>query len=292
MRKQIIDAIYNWMELDERIFFLIGDMGINLVEKIEEKFPKRFVNVGIAEQNLIGVSAGLANAGFLPIAYTISNFLIHRCFEQIRNDIVLHQYPVTLIGTSAGFDNSPLAPTHHIIDEWGALRSFPGIDIYCPSSAKYAEGILPKVFKRNRPAYIRVPKGEFQSPASEQDVVHMKGTANKVLFVSYGTAAQDCLRAREQNPDFGCLILNQLVPLDRTGVITALNEYQKIVVVEDHFRDTGLYGMICELCASSRIAKDICSRSPENYDFEVGKSNAYFHKKYRFDSESLVADFR
>jgi transketolase C-terminal domain/subunit len=87
------------------------------------------------------------------------------------------------------------------------------------------------------------------------------------------------------------LILNQLVPLDREGVISALGEYQRIVVVEDHFRGTGLYGMICELCASSRITKDISSRSPENYDFEVGKSNAYFHKKYRFDFESLIADF-
>jgi len=292
MRKQIIDAIYNQMEVDERIFFLIGDMGINLVEKIEQKFPKRFVNVGIAEQNLISVSAGLANAGFRPIAYTISNFLIHRCFEQIRNDIVLHHYPVTLLGTSAGFDNSPLAPTHHIIDEWGALRSFPGMDIYSPSSVKYAESILTKVLARNRPAYIRVPKGEFASPNSEDDIVYLKGAANKVLLVSYGTAAQDCLRAQEKNPDFGCLILNQLVPLDRKGVLTALNDYGQIVVVEDHFGATGLYGMICELCASSGVLKQITSRSPDDYTFEVGKSNAYFHKKYRFDTESLLADLK
>ena len=86
MRKQIIDAIFNQMETDESIFFLTADMGINLVEKIEQKFPRRFVNVGIAEQNLIGVAAGLANAGFRPFAYTISNFLIQK-------EVLVQLYP-------------------------------------------------------------------------------------------------------------------------------------------------------------------------------------------------------
>eukprot|EP01034_Spumella_vulgaris_P011843 gene11843-15069_t len=85
------------MKTDERLFFLTGDMGINLVEPIEEAFPKRFLNVGIAEQNLIGVAAGLCNLGFLPVVYTISNFLIHRCLEQIRDDIVLHENKVILL---------------------------------------------------------------------------------------------------------------------------------------------------------------------------------------------------
>ena len=117
------------MEKDENIFFLTADMGINLVEQIQDKFPTRYANVGIAEQNMIGVAAGLANLGYKPFVYTISNFVIHRCLEQIRNDIILHKYPITLMGTSTGYDNAPLGPTHHIIDDWGCLRALPGIDI-------------------------------------------------------------------------------------------------------------------------------------------------------------------
>jgi len=90
VRGKILNALLARMKTDERLFFLTGDMGINLVEPIEEAFPKRFLNVGIAEQNLIGVAGGLCNLGFLPVVYTISNFLIHRCLEQIRDDIV-HQ---------------------------------------------------------------------------------------------------------------------------------------------------------------------------------------------------------
>ena len=122
MRNNIIASLMCAMEKDKNIFFLNADMGINLVEQIEEKFPDRYANVGIAEQNLIGVASGLANLGYKPFVYTISNFVIHRCFEQIRNDIILHQYPITLLGTSTGYDNAPLGPTHHIIDDWGCLR--------------------------------------------------------------------------------------------------------------------------------------------------------------------------
>ena len=87
MRNNIIASLINEMEKDDKIFFLTADMGINLVEQIQDKFPARFSNVGIAEQNMIGIAAGLANLGYKPFVYTISNFVIHRCFEQIRNDL-------------------------------------------------------------------------------------------------------------------------------------------------------------------------------------------------------------
>ena len=90
MRNAIIDQIHKEMKIDKNIFFLTADMGINLVEKIEIDFPDRFLNVGIAEQNLIGVASGLINLNFKVVVYTISNFLVHRCFEQLRNDISLH----------------------------------------------------------------------------------------------------------------------------------------------------------------------------------------------------------
>jgi transketolase len=129
MRGAFLDKLFQQMEIDETIFFLTADMGINLVEKFEEKYPDRFLNVGIAEQNLIGVAAGLAESGMRPYVYTISNFLVHRCLEQIRNDIVLHNLPVVLIGTSTGYDNGPLGPTHHMLEDWGTISNLQGIKI-------------------------------------------------------------------------------------------------------------------------------------------------------------------
>ena len=289
MRNIIIDSILSEMENDEKIFFLTADMGINLVEKIGEKFPNRFANVGIAEQNMISIASGLANLGFKPFVYTISNFIIHRCYEQIRNDIVLHKYPITLIGTSTGYDNAPLGPTHHIIDDWGALRNFPNIDIYCPSSIFYANSLISKILKLKRPAYIRIPKGEFQLPDSNNDIILIEGQIKKVLLVSYGSPVQECLKAREKNSDLSVLIFNKLRCIDEELLKNILSKYDRIIVIEDHFPSSGLYSVICEFCITNLIFKKIESLAPTDYVFDVGKSNNYFHKKFGFTDGDILS---
>jgi len=282
MRNNIIASLMREMEKDENIFFLTADMGINLVEQIQEKFPTRYTNVGIAEQNLIGVAAGLANLGYKPFVYTISNFVIHRCYEQIRNDIVLHQYPIVLMGTSTGYDNAPLGPTHHIIDDWGCLRGFPGIDIYCPGSVTYAESMVSKVLASQKPAYIRIPKGEFKDPESTDDIVWLQGQGRETLLISYGSPAQECIKMMGRDPKVSVLIFNKLTPVDEVRLSDILKEYKTLYVVEDHFPSTGLHGIICELCMQHKIYQDIYSLSPKNYVFEVGKTNEYYHKRFGF----------
>lgn len=288
MRGQIIDAIYAKMETNPDLFFLTADMGINLVEKFGEKYPDRYANVGIAEQNMVSISAGLANLGFRPFAYTISNFSIHRCFEQIRNDIGLHQYPVVLLGTSTGFDNAPLGPTHHIVDEWGALKSLPDIDIYCPSSVTYAAKLIDRVLEAGRPAYIRIPKGGNIEPASDEHMVHLKGTGHDTLLVSYGNPAQACLEARKLDPSLSVLVINRLRPLEESVLSKALSGYKSIFVVEDHLPQSGLYGSLCEFAVRTHVAGKIFSLAPTNYTFDVGTSPDYFFKKYGIDTPGIL----
>jgi transketolase len=289
MRGQIIDCIYERMATNPDVFFLTADMGINLVEKFEKTYPERFLNVGIAEQNLIGVSAGLANLGFRPFAYTISNFAVHRCFEQIRNDIALHDHPIVVFGTSTGYDNAPLGPTHHIIDDWGAIKSIPGIDIYCPSSVTYARSLVDHLLNTGRPSYVRVPKGAFRAPDSQEHLVLLPGTKPDVLLVSYGAPAQDCIAAQAKDPAVAVLVVNRLRPLDETLLADMLRPYGRILVIEDHFPSAGLYGSLCELMVRQRLTGRLESIAPRDYTLEVGTSNAFFHRKYGFDSDGIAA---
>jgi transketolase len=289
MRGQIIDAIFQRMGSNPDIFFLTGDMGINLVEKFEEKYPDRFLNVGIAEQNLVGVSAGLANLGFRPFAYTISNFAVHRCFEQIRNDIGIHDYPVVLLGTSTGYDNAPLGPTHHIIDDWGAIKAIPEIDIYCPSSVSYAGFLVDHLIATGRPAYVRIPKGEYKTPNSTDHFVLLPGSAQDIVLVSYGGPIQDCLDAQKRNPTLAVLAVNRLRPIEAEKLAQALMPHRRVIVVEDHFPSSGLYGSLCEVVARCPIAGRLESLAPRDYTLEVGTSNAYFHRKFGFDVEGILA---
>jgi transketolase len=288
MRGALIDSIFSQMEKNPDIFFLCADMGINLVEKFEQKYPERFANVGIAEQNLIGICAGLVNLGYRPFAYTISNFIVHRCFEQLRNDVALHQYPITLLGTSTGYDNAPLGPTHHIIDEWGAIKSIPGIDIYCPSSSSYAVPLVARIIENARPAYVRIPKGSPQTPDSEQNMVKLSGSSDDVLLVSYGGPAQACIEAQRRNPQLSVLVINRLRPLDEQHLSEALAPCKHILVIEDHFPESGLYGSLCEFIVRHSIPGKIKSLSPKNYDLEVGSSAGYFNRKYGIDTDGIL----
>ena len=288
MRNLIIKKIFDAMSENKDMFFLTADMGINLVEPIQEKFPDRFLNVGIAEQNLIGVSAGLANLGYRPFAYSISNFLIHRCYEQIRNDISLHDYPITLIGTSTGFDNAPLGPTHHITDDWGNLKGFSNFQVFCPSSKTFAESMVSRVLEASKPTYIRIPKGNPLKPDSVADLVFFGSADARIVLITYGTLAQECLKAQELNPEISVIIINRIYPLDEQLLLENLKLHKVVISVEDHFPTAGLYSSICEVVVRNRLNIEVIATGPTSAAFEVGGTADYYHQIFGLDSGSLI----
>lgn len=288
MRSQIFDALHRRMADDPKLFLVIADMGINLVERFAASYPDRFVNVGIAEQNMIGVCAGLYNVGYRPVAYTICNFAVHRCFEQVRNEIGIHRYPIVVLGISTGFDNSPLGPTHHMVDDWGALRAIPGIEVHCPSSTEYAERVLDDVLDRNVPAYVRIPKGEFAEPRSAKRVVLFPGSGNDTLIVTYGGVAQAAITAQRTNPRLAVMVVNRLRPLDEDEVAAIWSRYGRVIVVEDHFAETGLFATAAQIVTKYRLPLALESRAPREYCMEVGGNAEHFWKNFGADAASLA----
>ena len=285
MRNQIIDQIHTEMKKDQSIFFLTADMGINLVEKIEKDYPERFLNVGIAEQNLIGVASGLINSGFKVVAYTISNFLVHRCFEQLRNDISLHKKPIVMIGTSCGYDNAPLGPTHHIIDDWGYIKNLPGFQVYCPSNINYCENLFSKLINLSEPIYLRIPKGAFDKINKKSDFELLKKKSDNI-FLTYGALVEELYPLFEDN-DQSILVFNKLHPVESEKILNILNGFNKVYVVEDHFSSIGLYDSICKLIVNSKINFKLVSLSPRDYDLKVGTNIKYFFKLNKFDLDSI-----
>jgi transketolase len=265
MRAAVLDKLFQQMETDDRIFFLTADMGINLVEKFEERYPKRFLNVGIAEQNLIGVAAGLAESGMRPYVYTISNFLVHRCLEQIRNDIVIHNLPVVLLGTSTGFDNGPLGPTHHMLEDWGIISSLLGIDIYAPYNNNSAVKVINKTFTDKKPSYIRIAKGEgIQNVKTERLRINQSR-----LVVTYGSAIKKGINLAETE-DIDYLVIDQLGKGSFEQLEKITRNYSEIIVVEDHFAHIGMYSYICQWANRKNWNIKISSICPEAYSLEVG----------------------
>ena len=265
MRNVFLNKLYDQMEIDETIFFLTADMGINLVEKFEDKYPKRFLNVGIAEQNLIGVASGLAESGMRPYVYTISNFLIHRCFEQIRNDIILHNLPVVLIGTSTGYDNGPLGPTHHMLEDWGVISNLPRIKIYTPKNKLSAENIFLKTTRDFSPSYVRIPKGDGVEDSELK--INLSNSDNVVI--SYGSASKFGLEYA-QNNGMQIILLEELGKGSFHFLDQHISHFKRVTVVEDHFPSTGMYSFVCQWANSRNLQVQVLSISPSDYEMSVG----------------------
>jgi transketolase len=209
------------------------------------------------------VASGLVNAGFRPFVYTISNFLIHRALEQIRNDILLHEYPVVLVGTSAGYDNAPLGPTHHIIDDWGPLAALAGrMEIYCPCSKSYASGLVERLVAEGRPGYVRIPKAAAMEESPPGDWFHVEGPPGSTLYAGYGTTAPLALKAGE------ALILQKLSPLNKLDLI---RQYRRVVVIEDHVAHSGLYAALCRMAVENGWGVQIESAAPKGYLLTVSQ---------------------
>jgi transketolase C-terminal domain/subunit len=274
MRNLIIEQLVEEMRKDPTIFFITADMGINLVEKISTEFPDRFLNVGIAEQNAIGVAAGLASSGYVPWVYSISNFLIHRCFEQIRNDLVLHDFRAVLLGTSAGYDNAPLGPTHHVIDDWGMIAGLPGTSVFTPATIEYAGGLIRRMQEVEGVSYLRISKdGTSILDSDAAGLLSGTGSSGR-LVISYGGVGSRLFSSGAVSPEDWFLLLNQVWPLPPILHEALDKKPDKIVVVEDHFRETGLSNRIAGVMADNLEASKFVSRSPDRFDFEVRASVA------------------
>lgn len=274
MRNLIIEELISEMRRDPGIFFITADMGINLVEKIEKEFPERFLNVGIAEQNAIGVAAGLASSGYVPWVYSISNFLIHRCFEQIRNDLVLHDFRAVLLGTSAGYDNAPLGPTHHVIDDWGMIAGLPGTSVFTPATEEYAKTIVQRTRETTGLSYIRVSKEGIPLQGSDSEGLIIGSGKSGRLIVSYGGLGARMVSSGDVSKEDSFLLLNQVWPIPQILHSALAQKPSEVVVIEDHFRETGLTNRIAGLMSKIQRSQLLTSRAPERFDFQVRSSAA------------------
>ncbi len=285
-----MEALREEMRRDTSVFFVTADMGINLVEPIRDEFPDRYLNVGIAEQNAIGVAAGLASSGFKPWVYTISNFLVHRCFEQVRNDAALHELPITLFGTSSGYDNAPLGPTHHIIDDWGLIAGLPGATVYAPSTDEFASTVVNRIQSSQGLTYLRVAKGSVSYPDSDAEVVTVGdiSDSSRPLVISYGGVGGRLLTSADILDGVNLLIINKLAPLPAL-VTEALNrEPESVIVVEDHFPRNGLAGDVALHIAQNGLHTRFVPIAPSSFDLVVGESTQELDKRNGLDASSVT----
>ena len=158
MRKIFINKLVKEASRNKKIVLIVGDLGYGVVEPFKSKFPDRFFNAGVAEQNMAGLASGLAIKGFHVFIYSIANFSTFRCAEQIRNDIDYHNLSVTVVSVGSGLGYGNLGYSHHAIQDYSLMRSFPNTLIAAPSNNQEVEKTIDYLLKNPQPSYLRLDK--------------------------------------------------------------------------------------------------------------------------------------
>jgi transketolase len=257
LRDALFDTVYELAARDPRVVFLTADADAHSLQRFKTDFPERFINVGVAEQNMVTVATGLALSGKRVFMYAILSFATMRCFEQIKFNICGMNLPVTIIGLGTGFSFEFDGPTHHGVVDVGVMRMLPEIAIYNPSSAALAAHCVRTAYESGTPALIRLDKGLHPVHELDDDArrhgFHTVVPGRRLCLVATGVmvhaavVAADLLRSRDQAP--AVLDVWRLKPLDVPALTDALAGFDAIVSIEEHVLNGGLGTLLAELRA-------------------------------------------
>jgi transketolase len=242
MRKQFRDTVTELAAADERVVLVFGDISVFMFDGFARRFPGRFYNLGICENTLISVAAGLASQGFIPFVHTIAPFVTERCLEQIKLDVGYNAYPVHIVTVGATYDYAWDGPTHQAIADMGSLRLIPGIDIVQPGSPAEVDQLLRARYAGGRPTYFRLsdhPHGQALPAATGQGVV-VRNVNAAVTVVTAGPILGNVMAAVGELP-VNVLYFSTIKPLDTA--LLARFAHTRLVVVHDA---TGLFEEVCE----------------------------------------------
>lgn len=264
MRTAFIRALEEVAERDERVMLVVGDLGFGVVERFAERFPLRYVNVGVAEQNMTGIAAGMALEGKVVFTYSIGNFPTLRCLEQIRNDICYPQANVKIVTIGAGFAYGSLGMSHHVTEDMAIMRALPNMVVISPGDPVEAAAATHAVVHWPGPCYLRLGRaGEqvvHQSPISFQigKAIQLVYGTDLTLIATGGilvTALAVANRLLAHGIATQVLSMHTIKPLDVEAVERAARETGAIATIEEHSVVGGLGSAVAHILAESSDPK-------------------------------------
>ena len=251
MRNMFAEALYREATENPDIFIVVADISpVGNMAKFRTEYPERFINVGVAEQSMIGICAGLALKGCQPFAYTIATFSLYRPFEIVRDDLCYQNLPVTVVGMGAGVIYSDHGGTHHTMEDIAIAGAIPNMQIVAPCDpAEVAEATRWCARQRNGPVYLRI--GKSGEPDLTKDAepwafgkLRCLRRGSDVCIISYGVitkmAAELGDRFTAEGKSVSLFSCHTLKPLDREGIIAALQQHKHVVVIQEHVPQGGL----------------------------------------------------
>ncbi|OGS11152.1 MAG: 1-deoxy-D-xylulose-5-phosphate synthase [Elusimicrobia bacterium RIFOXYA2_FULL_58_8] len=297
MRKAFIDTLVELAERDPRVLLLSGDIGYLALEPFIERFPARYLNCGVAEQNMLGVATGLAEAGFVPFVYSIATFSALRPYEFLRNGPVLHRLPVRVVGVGGGFEYGHNGITHYAIEDVAVMRAQPGLTVISPADYLQARSALLATWDISGPVYYRLGKdaktlipgldGRF-----DRGRVQITATGDDFLILAMGAISREAVAAAEELRAKGLActvaVIAEVNPAPAEDLAVLLGRFKAVMTVEAHYLNGGLGSLVAEVIAERGLHCRLLRRGIKDMPAGFSGSEEYMNRSCGLDRGSLA----
>ena len=297
MRKAFSTTLAELAERDPRIMLLTGDLGFMALEPFADRFPDRFINMGVAEQNMVGVGTGLAESGFIPFLYSIVTFASMRAYEFIRNGPIMQNLPVRIVGVGGGFEYGSAGPTHYGLEDVGLMRIQPGMTVIAPADHQQTRTALLKTWALPRPIYYRLGKDDrtvvpHLDGRFELGRAAVIGNGSDILFITMGAIASEVLAAVEMLAQrrVGCtvIVVSSFNPDPTADLLEVLSQFPLALTVEAHYREGGLGSLVAEIVADNGLRCKTVRCGVRTTPSGLTGSQAYLQERHGLSRRALV----
>ncbi len=297
MRNEFCAWLEEYAASHEKVVVLTGDLGFQALEKVQARIGERFVNLGVCEQNMVSVAAGLASEGLTPFCYSIAPFAVFRPAEQIRLDVCLHKLGVKFVGNGGGYGYGIMGATHHALEDIAVLSSFPGMSCFVPVTGTDVATTGDAMMATSGPSYFRLNRGElpkgFALSTPFAPVRRIDGPGGhaqaKLTVVGLGAVVQNAVAAAGVPAGaVDWFAVSQLpIPAFSRELRESLTRTGKLVVVEEHVERGGLAEHLALALLKEGLAPKVWTRPALGYPSGKYGSQAYHQRESLMDPESL-----
>lgn len=297
MRGAFVTTLMELMERDPRILLLTGDLGYTVLEPVAQRFPKRFFNVGVAEQNMVGLASGLGEAGFIPFVYSIATFASLRPYEFIRNGPALQRLPVRIIGIGGGFEYGSAGSTHHALEDIGIMRIQPSMTVVAPADYEQTRTALLATWELPGAVYYRIGKDEKTIVSGlkgrfELGKAQIVREGSDLAMITMGSIASETIVAAEALAARGisCVIavVASVNPAPVDDLAALLARLPLALTVEAHYVIGGLGSLVSEVIAERALPCRLVRCAVKTTPDGISGSQAYMYREHGLSSERLA----
>ena len=297
MRNAFADEVTQMAQTDPRVVLLSGDIGNRLFDKLRAQSPSQFLNCGVAEQNMMGVAAGMGLSGLRPIVYTITPFTTVRCLEQIKIGVAYHKSPVVIVGTGSGLSYASLGPTHHSLEDFAIFRAIPNLQVLAPWDEKSLRACLQMAMQRDGPSYIRIGKKGEPDLTGDRHMSNISegfcySHGKDICLLAVGTVAQEACNAaqalRAQGVIAEVVLVHTVKPTPTAMFDDLLSRFDSFVVVEEHAQTAGFgEAFLSYLARTGKVKKVVALGASDTFMPVVG-SQKYARQHFQIDAQAIT----